>query len=66
MAPFSLTEPEFGEHEEQDLEVVFLFVANRVDLPVQIWEILKSKQSRADVLCHVNCGAVFAEKETDG
>ena len=58
-----LGEPEFLEDEKQDLEVVLLLVADRVDLSVQIWKIFEAQDGRADVLRHVHGGAIAAQQQ---
>ena len=56
-------EAEFAEDEEEHLEVVFLLVADGVDLAIQPREILEPQEGSADVLRHVDGGSVFSEKE---
>ena len=56
-------ETEFAEDEEEHLEVVFLLVADGVNLPVEVRDILEAKQRRADVLGHVDRRAILSEQE---
>ena len=58
-----LGESKFLEDQEQHLEVVLLLVAHGVHLAVEVGEVGKSEDGCADVLGHVNCGAVAPEKE---
>ena len=63
VAAFRLLETQLGEDQEQHLEVVFLFVAHRIDLTVQVVEVLEAQKGRPDVLGHVDGRAILAQEQ---
>ena len=58
-----LGKAQFLQDEEEDLEVVLLLVAHGVDLAVQCGEVFEPQDGRANVLGHVNGGAVPTKEE---
>ena len=55
---FGLCEPKSFEHQEEDFEMVFLFVSYSVNLTVKVVKVRKAQNGGPNVLGHVNGCAI--------